>query len=405
MTPPFVRLSCEALLALVTLAQPAFPQSVPLDQSRASAAATPAPDKQPATLEQTFDNLGLLYADKGNPVLQELWFLGRYHGQAHWSNANDGRTESRWEDRRFRIGAQAKLFEKLTLHAQMVSGSNFQPFYAGFTELWAQWSFHEAFNLTVGQQKNRFTHDRNASSRYLNYMERAMLTNMFNVEYTPAVTLSGRSGKVNYYTGIFSNATGTDMGQAFTELNSGFSYIALVTYDLHEAVPTSSAFLSMSYLHSDARANATNMNRFADGVSAAVIVTQGPASLVTELTAGTGGPGGNARGLNLQPSFFLTDQLQLVGRYQVASADQPAGLRAQRRYERNVGLTTGDHYQAAYGGLTYYIAGQRLKLMTGAEYAELGGKSEWTGMASVRLYWGPHSNGPFPMGKTLHGAW
>ena len=167
MTPPFVRLSCEALLALVTLAQPAFPQSVPLDQSRASAAATPAPDKQPATLEQTFDNLGLLYADKGNPVLQELWFLGRYHGQAHWSNANDGRTESRWEDRRFRIGAQAKLFEKLTLHAQMVSGSNFQPFYAGFTELWAQWSFHEAFNLTVGQQKNRFTHDRNASSRYI----------------------------------------------------------------------------------------------------------------------------------------------------------------------------------------------------------------------------------------------
>jgi phosphate-selective porin OprO and OprP len=76
-------------------------------------------------------------------VLQELWVLGRYHGQYHWSEGNDGEDEG-WEVRRFRLGGQARLFQNLTLHAQAVSGSDFEPFYNGFTELWAGWRFSEA---------------------------------------------------------------------------------------------------------------------------------------------------------------------------------------------------------------------------------------------------------------------
>ena len=103
----------------------------------------------------------------------------------------------------------------------MVSGSNIDPFYNGFTELWAQWAFTPEFAISIGQQKNRFTHDRNASSRYLNYLERSMLTNMFNVDYTPALTAQGKIDQLTYYTGFFTNATGRDMGEAFTEFNSG----------------------------------------------------------------------------------------------------------------------------------------------------------------------------------------
>jgi phosphate-selective porin OprO/OprP len=287
----------------------------------------------------------------------------------------------------------------------MVNGMDLEPFYGGFSELWAQWSFSEALNLTIGQQKHRFSYERNVSSRYMNYMERTMLTNLFVLDYTPAVTLSGRIGRFNYYTGLFSNATGPSMGNSFTKLNSGWSFLATLTYDLGHSLGTDTAFLNASYLRSDFDASATHMNRFEHGLAAALIVTEGPASLAVEVMSGLGGARGDAHGLLVQPGLFLTDKLQIVARYQLAVSDQPTGLTALRRYERNVGLNTGDLYRAGYVGLNYHIVGHRLKLMTGMEYSKMGDRDCWTAMTTVRLFWGPHAQGPFPMAQTLEGMW
>lgn len=360
---------------------------------------------KPATLAESLENLGRIYQNKDNPILQEFWLLGRYHGQQHYSDGNTGQYEESYETRRLRMGFQAKLFNKLTLHAQMVSARDVEPFYGGFTELWVQWAFHEALQLTVGQQKHRFTHDRNISSRYINYLERSMFTNMIGLDYTPAVTLSGKFGKFNYYTGFFSNATGPSMGNSFTKLNSGLSFLASVTYDMGKVLGADSAHLITSYLRSDASRNATNLNRFEHGIATALVLTDGPVALVTELTSGLGGVRGDAHGLNFQPSVFLTDKLQLVGRYQLAISDQANGLRAQSRYERNVGLNQGSEYRAGYAGLNYHIAAHRIKLMTGVEYAKMDGRDVWTGSVMVRVFWGPHSKGPFPMAQTLNGIW
>lgn len=132
----------------------------------------------------------------------------------------------------------------MTLHAQLVSGFDMKPFYNGFTELWSQWAFDDLFAVTVGQQKHRFTHDRNV-------------------------------------------------------------------------------------------------------------------------------------------------------------ADEDDSLLAQRRYERTAGVNTGDLYQAGYAGFNYYIAGHRIKLINGIEYASMNGHDVWTASVAFRVFWGPHSNGPFPMAKTL----
>ncbi len=115
---------------------------------------------------------------------------------------------------------------------------------------------------------------------------------------------------------------------------------------------------------------ATNPNRFDDGLSAALILTEGPASLVTEVTAGLGSEDGD-------------------------------GLRAQRRYEREAGLGTGQRYKAGYAGFNLHLAEHRAKLMTGIEYATLDGEHSWTASVAVRLFWGPHSRGPFPMAQVL----
>ena len=370
-------------------------------QDKPAGAAKPGAEQ---SLKERFENLGLIYKDKKNPGLQELWVLGRYHGHYHDNDGSHGQ-DSGFESRRVRLGFQATMFDRLTVHAQAISGSDFEPAYNGFTELWIRWQFAEALNLTVGQQKHRFTHDRNVSSRYMSFMERSMFTNMMGLDYTPAVTLSGRVDKLDYYAGVFSNSAGTDMWESFTELDSGSSFLAAVTYDLGHFLGAETASFYGGYLHSEAHANATNLTRFDDALAGALIFTDGPAAFVAELTAGFGGARGDAIGLNLQPSYFLTDTLEVVSRYQIASSSQATGLSSQRRYERLAGMGNGDAYQAVYLGLNHYIAGHRLKLLTGMEYARMNQRDSFMVWAGIRMFFGPHSNAPYPGNKLLKGRW
>ena len=370
-------------------------------QDKPAAAAKPVAEQ---SLKERFENLGLIYKDKQNPGLQELWVLGRYHGHYHDNDGSHGQ-DSGFESRRVRLGFQATMFDRLTVHAQANSGSDFEPAYNGFNELWVRWQFSEAVNLTVGQQKHRFTHDRNVSSRYMSFMERSMFTNMMGLDYTPAVTLSGRVDKLDYYAGVFSNSAGTDMWESFTELNSGSSFLAAVTYDLGHLLGAETASFYGGYLHSEAHGNATNLTRFDDALAGALIFTDGPAAFVAELTAGFGGARGDAIGLNLQPSYFLTDTVEVVSRYQIASASQATGLSSQRRYERLAGLGNGDAYQAVYLGLNHYLAGHRLKLLTGMEYARMNQRDSFMVWAGIRMFFGPHSNAPYPGNKLLKGRW
>lgn len=394
-------ITCVAFVTSALGGMPVMADSDTLRVTEAAKTAVNLPQispliNEPDTLEARWENLGRLYKNDKNDTLQELWILGRFHGQYHWAEGSAGKNEA-YETRRFRLGGQAKLFDKLNLHAQMVSGSDFEPFYNGFTELWAQWAFKPEATLTVGQQKHRFTHDRNASSRYINYLERSMLTNMFAADYTPAVTLLGKINKLTYSTGVFSNATGTNMADAFTQLDSGYSILAAAYYDLGKPLGWDTAHLYFSYLHSDANENATNLDRFDNGLATALIFTDDALALVTELTAGLGSEAGDAVGLNFQPSYFITESLQLAGRYQIAASNNVQGLSAQRRYERDAGLPSGDLYQAVYLGLNYNIAKHRLKIMSGLEYAAMGGEEVWTASTAIRFFFGPHSGGPYPM--------
>jgi hypothetical protein len=353
-------------------------------------------------LGDQLENLGRIHEDDSHPWLQELWLLGRYQGHYHWSEGSAG-DDVGFETRRMRMGMQARLLEKLTLHAQMISGSDVDPFYNGFTELWVQWAFTPEFVLTVGQQKHRFTHDRSGSSRYMNYLERAQLTNMFSLNYTPAVTLQGKVGGLTYYTGLYSNATGRDMGRAFSEFDSGWSFLAAAYYDLGRVLGSDSAHLHFSYLQSETNERANHFEHFRHGLSSALILTRGGGSWISEITLGSSKDQGEAVGLNLQPGLFLTDNLQMVLRYQIAAATHERGLKAQRRYEAPSGLPDGKFYQAGYLGFNFYVAKHRLKLMTGIEYARLGGRDVWTASTMFRFFFGPHSGGAFPMNGMLPG--
>jgi phosphate-selective porin OprO/OprP len=83
-----------------------------------------------------------------------------------------------------------------------------------------------------------------------------------------------------------------------------------------------------------------------------------------------------------------------VLRYQFSISDGDNGLQLQPRYEQKVvpdGF--GNQYQAIYAGVDYLIYGDRLKLMTGAEYSVMhdaandgGAFDGWTYFAGVRVH-------------------
>ena len=104
----------------------------------------------------------------------------------------------------------------------------------------------------------------------------------------------------------------------------------------------------------------------------------------------------DAFGFYLQPTWdLLPKKLQLVGRYAFSIGDGPDSIVAQRRYEREAPSLTGggkgDQYHAGYLGLQYFLYGDKLKLLAGAEYAHLNGGGNggdydgWTTLTGIRF--------------------
>ncbi len=390
------------LLVLVTI-QTSLAFGEAFTYASQSFAASPPKQLSSPSLGEQMENFGRLYKGDDNDVLQELWLLGRFHGQYYSTNSNAG-GKNDYETRRFRLGGQARIFKKMAFHLQMIGGTDIDPFYDGFSELWTQWTFSRELIFTIGQQKHRFTHDRNVSSRYHNYLERGMLTNMFNANYSPALTLSGNINSLDYFTGIFSNSTGPNMHQAFTDLDSGYSYLATAYYNLGKVLNSDACYIYSSFIHSEVNAKATTLDRFKNGISTALILTDGASSLISQITSGVSSKDGNAVGINIEPGYFVSNEFQLVGRYQLAGSNAKDGLLPQARYEQEVNIPSGKSYQAGYLGINYYLAKHRLKLMTGVEYSLMDSEDAWTVSTAFRTFFGPHSGGAFPMNQLLDGG-
>ncbi|MBX7211466.1 MAG: OprO/OprP family phosphate-selective porin [Verrucomicrobiaceae bacterium] len=351
--------------------------------------------RQMSVFDQVW-NATELYRDESNPIVQDLDITGRFHDQYHWSEGGAADDDG-WESRRFRIGLEARVLHDFTLKAEMTSAPDFDPFFNGFSALAIQWHPADSFLLTVGKQPARFTWDYSTSSNLHPYVERSQLLNEFAPDRSPAISMQGKAGRLNWYAALVSNTPDREVSREFGTFDGGASIIATLGYDLAEVFRTDAADVRLEYLHSEHNERSTIYNRFDDCLATSLVLREGRASVVTELLAGLGGDHGDAVGLNLMPGWFVNEKLELVARYQIALSDGAAGLTAQRRYERPAGIPSGDLYQAAYAGFNWFIYGPRLRLMGGVEYAGMNGHDAWTALLGVRLYWGPDSRTAFPV--------
>lgn len=325
-------------------------------------------------------NLATLYKDDTNPILQEFKLRGRYHGQYHVVDG-DQDTEDDWEDRRSRFGFDAKLFDKkVDIRVDFQSNDGFRDIYDGLVDAYIKWKPVDSLSITAGRTKPLigyydFLQSTNAQPTF----DRSQIFNQLSVDRATALTFEGKVERFTWQAGIYSNSVDTDRNdfdQALGEFNGGWSTSLGVGYDFSKALGVKKADFRIDWLHSERDPEANVLNRYEDIVSSTFWVQDGLWSFVAEGYYATGGEGndGDVFGAFLQGTYdVIPKKLQLVGRYSFAFGDGEQSLRRQTRYESRIVDGRGDQYQALYLGGQYFINGDKLKLLAGAEYAKLDG--------------------------------
>lgn len=339
---------------------------------------------EPNHFEQIW-SYATLYKDDLNPILQEFKLRGRYQGQ-YWDVGDAQGSQSDWEDRRSRIGFDAKLFDKeLEVRADFQSNDGFEDIYDGLVDAYLRWKPNSSISVVAGKTKPLIGHyDWLESTNSQPTFERSQIFNQLRINRATALTAEGTAEEWSWRAGLYSNDTPSSTGGTgsfgdgeFGDLHGGISYSLGAGYDFKYLLNLEKADFRLDWLHSNRDlADDLVLNRYDDVISSTFWLKEGYADLVIEGYYATGGDGNDSDvfGLFIQPTYdIIPKTLQLVGRYSFATSDGPLGVVAQSRYERNVAGNggRGDLYHAIYGGAQYFIHGDKLKLLAGVEWARL----------------------------------
>ncbi|MGK0189462.1 MAG: phosphate-selective porin OprO/OprP [Verrucomicrobiales bacterium] len=318
-------------------------------------------------------DLPVLYSNKENPILQEFSVLGRYQGQYAVVDSDQGDFDD-WENRRWRVGAGAKLFDRVSVKGYINVDEDFNPFYKSLEELHMAIKVVDALSLTVGKHKPYWGYEWTTSSSKIITIERGLLTNQLLPAKSSGVSADGEVNGFSYNVGVYS----ADLDDEFGGFDGGTFYTASIGYDFSESSSMDKLAWRLDYLYNNSEPDDTAAKPYDNSWATSLVLGQGDLTIVNEVLYASG-DSPDAFGISIMPSYDITEKIQVVGRYQYAHGDDD-GIRAQSRYERKVPSITdsgyGEDYHAFYLGLNYYIHGHGLKLMSGLEYATLDGGSD-----------------------------
>ena len=367
-------------------------------------------------------SLPLLYKNEDNRILQEFALQGR--GQFQWAEVHEGGDHYDFDDldggandekylgddlevRRLRFGFKSKWLNLFKLEGQLDLDPDFDSdggpdILPGFAkqiyDLYLTYAPSDAFNLSIGKTKTKFTREQEISSKEILTIERSLLANALYPGELTGIWVSGKGIGEHwlYELGLFSNERAT----GFTSLSSdnGELILAKVGYDYSAAAGLDSAVAGLHLMHNTEpgveTGNYGRSPRYSNSVSLNNDIVHGRFGLTSEVVWADGDVGqSDVFGVSLIPSYFIADQLQLVGRLQFATSSDPNGLSLPGRYEAVIpGDDKGDEYLSGYLGLNYYLYGHKLKLMTGVEYSAMDGNGPsgdydgWTAFAGLRFF-------------------
>ena len=360
-------------------------------------------EQSPAGFESIW-NLSELYKNKENPFIQKFDLVGRYHGQ-YWIADSEGNYDNDWENRRMYVGFNAKIFQNFTLEVQININDDFDPFYNGLYDAFLQWEDDaEDFAISIGRLDYVYTGmERTTSSKKIKTMERALIVNQVMPGEVIGIYVKDKKGAFSYQAGLFSGS----IEDEFTSFEGGFAALLGIGYELPLFYDKGSLHLDYLYNNGDEDNNA--FKPYENIISLWHEGQKGPLGIGIDLTAASGvDEQSDVFGLTLLPTYDLVqnlflsgDKLQLALRYHYASSSDEYGLKFNKRYEQPVTSGKGDSYNGYYLGLNYFIYQQKLKLMSGIEYFNMGGVADedeentltgdrsvdgWNFISGVRLY-------------------
>lgn len=358
------------------------------------------------SLNKAFDtlwSLPVLYKDKENPWIQEVALTGRYQGQIFHLNSNKGDAGG-WQNRRQRIGGKVKFLKtfeayidfNLNFEAPYTSTNRFVQDYEGFG---LKWKPADEFNVEVGLTKVPITNEWRTSSKQIITIERSDFINTAIPNKLGGVIANGKisdgftkDGKFTYGAGVYTATRDDDW--AYPTFDGGSVIYSGVGYEFNKnhKLRYDNSFLVGN---TDVATNATKPYVYTSALSYSGKFLDKKLSFDSDLVMAIGEDSQpNLFGVILLPSYKLTEQIELVARYQYLASNKDNGVSLQKRYERRapeLPTSKGNNYHALYGGVNYYIYKDKLKLMGGLEYSHMdlannGSYNQMTLFGAVRFY-------------------
>ncbi len=336
-----------------------------------------------------------------NPYIQEFNVSFRAQWQMNWLDpSNDDRLKGdegyNSEFRRFRLGANAKIFKNFKVKAvwnigglQDVAKYSNGDWNAGETsnsldELCITGTF-KPVSFTVGKHKADYLAEYATSSSKINTIERSGITNQLSADKQWGISIknSDKKAKYGWQAGVWANG-GLDNEWANPDWNSEASYmigarVSMATGDMGR--------LTLGYMHSFAEVDASGAAKTTskvgyEGPGAKDVISlswQGKKDKVTLLADAIAGfnvidgdeGAENVFGLVVIPTYRFSPHFEGVFRYQLSAGSNAAKCYKNYYTENSTYSSTADLLQGFYMGMNYYVDPKNtdhMRVMVGAEY-------------------------------------
>jgi len=353
------------------------------------------PLEKKLTINDIFDamwSIPVLYKNKDNPFIQEIAITGRYQGQV-WGINSDFGSKSGWENRRQRIGGRVKFLQHFETGISFnlnFNGANTGRFVQDIEDFNLKWNQFKEFNVEGGLFKVPITNEWRTSSNRIITIERSNFINTAVPNKLGGILVTGEVSGFTYGSGVYTATRNDDWG--YPTLSGGAMIYGGVGYKFNKS---HSIRFDNGFLTDSPGNNATRPYTYTTALSYSGTFLEDKFWLQSDLVMAIGeNDTPNLFGIIILPSYKLTEQIELVLRYQYLVSNEADGVRLQSRYERqppNLPTTYGNNYHALYGGVNYYIYKDRVKVMGGLEYSHMeltqgGGYNQITLFGAVRVW-------------------
>jgi len=348
----------------------------------------PVPAPEPWTICDIFDYSTLYESDTG--FINEVSLVGRYHGQ--WHHVNGDESDSDWENRRWRAGVAIVFLNDFEFEGQFNINPDEGRFVEDVENIEIAWEPNDELYVIVGKTKPKITREYSTSSKRIKTVERSQMVNQTVPDKIGGLIVGYQfSDPLFAEVGAYADTNTDDWSLPF-DGDSNLAVSARIGYDLNENTE-----LRFDYFYADGAGEGGGVEEYDNIFSWNSQSDWDRFHLVTDLIYATGVEAPrytDSFSVVIMPYYDITDKLEGVFRYTYSTADGDQGVDLQSRYEDDVASlgTRGDNYHAFYAGLNYYICKDKLKLMTGVEYATMdrphtSSYDSWTYFAAVRLYY------------------